>query len=766
MMGTGRGWWGRVLVGLALLVVATGGVMVGSPPRVIAPTVAVPAERADPLDDLLGWLPVTDETRAAFAVWDPRLDEPGPAGGTGNGRDTGGSPTGAATPGDSSDATLAATPGDSPGSVSDATPGSASGATPDDAAVGAAGDGMAPPELETPADVAATVERDPADLGIEPRPRTLGLTAGWRAGHGWDVADVSAWATGGAAPGETVVLAGTFDAGEIRAALLGGGYRETAHRGVPVFTLADQPVAGLTAGGDAATAANAVALLGDRLVTAMDPALVLATIDAATGAAPSLADLPAVVGLRRTLGPVTGFAATDAATLARRCLGLPGSPDPPSERLVAVAHGRTGPGEERRTLVAVTFADEAAAADAAASFAAGWPDATLALGQVTAPIDAYADPGPVARSGTTVVAELPRGRVRGWAPLVVRLASPVCDAVRDAHVPDRPAASPVPVAADRLRAALAALPDLGPEGRIAFADLAAIAGTAGVAAPAGLAPDEGATRAWLAALGPLPDLAALPPAESLVLWPATFGVGLDRIDLVAVASTGTPEETVAVIAARFDPASTARALDDAGYDRTIRDGVAQWALPEAVAVGDEGPARLAGGELWDNVAVFSGLLVLSPSTATLRDALAGTRPYALGSDLVPAGIGRALVAVPGVTAGVVSGAGFARAACAGSGAGIIPETWDALATLRTGAPAAPTVVLALPGPGRSAAEVARAIQRGVESTGSVAPHGASPVAGGGGAPGGPPPPPPRGGGGGGGGGGGAPPPPAGPGRPA
>gem|GEM_PF-5929134 len=148
------------------------------------------------------------------------------------------------------------------------------------------------------------------------------------------------------------------------------------------------------------------------------------------------------------------------------------------------------------------------------------------------------------------------------------------------------------------------------------------------------------------------------------------------------------------------------------------------------AARDEGPARLAGGELWDNVAVFSGLLVLSPSTATLRDALAGTRPYALGSDLVPAGIGRALVAVPGVTAGVVSGAGFARAACAGSGAGIIPETWDALATLRTGAPAAPTVVLALPGPGRSGAEVARAIQRGVESTGSVAPHGASPVAGG------------------------------------
>ena len=689
MRAAGRGWWGRVLVGLALVVLAGGAVMVGSPPRVIAPTAAVPVVRADPLDDLLAWLPVTDGTRAAFAVWDPRLDE-------------------------SPRATPDAAPDDS---GTDAT----RGATP-----GVRTDAIRPGP--------ATVDRDPADLGIEPRPRTLGLTAEWRSGHGWDVTDVSAWAAAGAAPGDLAILDGRFDVATIRAALLGIGYRESAHRGSPVFVLADQPTAGPTAGGDAATAANAVAVVGNRLVTAMDPTLVRAAIDAATGTAPALADLPAVAGLRRTLGPVTGFAVTDAATLARRCMGLPGNPVPPSDRLVAVAHGRTGPGGERRTLVAVTFAGEAAADAAAVVFAAGWPDATVALGLVTAPIDAYAEAGPVGRSGATVVGELLRGRVRGWAPVAVRLAGPVCEMVRDAHVPDPIEATPAPVAADRLRAALAVLPDLGPAGRVAFADVAGLAGAGGVAAPAGLEPDADATSDWLAGLGPLPGLAGLLPAESMTLWPATFGIGLDRIDLVAEARTDRPEETVAVIVARFDPVSVAKALDDAGYDRTIRDGVGQWALPEAAAARDEGPARRAGGPLWDNVALFSGMLVLSPSTVALRAALAGARPFTIGSEVAPAGIGRALVALPDVAAGVVTGGEFARVACADSGSGTITGTWDALATLRTGTAAtAPTTLLALPGSGRSVREVAESLRRGIVGTRTEVGPGGTPVTGDGGA---------------------------------
>ncbi|MDQ3514758.1 MAG: hypothetical protein M3462_14080, partial [Chloroflexota bacterium] len=257
MTAPSRGWWARVLVGLALLIVASGSVMVGSPPRVVAPTAPVPTVRPDPLDDLLGWLPVTGATRAAFAVWDPRLDEPGAVTRDGNG--LGELATPAVIPG----TTGGATPGIAPGGAPAATPGAGA------------------------ADVPATVARDPADLGMEPRPRTLGLTPGWEATHGWDVEDVVAWAVGGAAPGDVTILAGTFERLVIRTVLLAGGYRETTHRGVPLFVVSDQPVPGPTVGGDAPSAANAVAILDDRLVTAMDPALARAAIDAATGAAPA-----------------------------------------------------------------------------------------------------------------------------------------------------------------------------------------------------------------------------------------------------------------------------------------------------------------------------------------------------------------------------------------------------------------------------------------------------------------------------------------------
>ena len=276
-----------------------------------------------------------------------------------------------------------------------------------------------------------------ASLGMAPLPRTLGATPGWRAAFGWAAGDVTAWAAGGEAGDGVAILAGEFDLEAIDHALETAGYRATTYRRVPLYVL--HPVATPVAAIDGAAAgdANAVGLLAGRVITAPDERDVRDAIDAALGFGPSLADDRQVAALLRTVGANAGLAVLDAADLAAICF----TDDPtaraaagvPSGRYVAAVYGRTGPDGPRQTTILVTFGGVPGASvqEAAAAWEYGWVDAGVALGAVSAPAAAYARIDAAGATADTLIARFGDGRVAGWAPVALRLASPVCLAVAD-----------------------------------------------------------------------------------------------------------------------------------------------------------------------------------------------------------------------------------------------------------------------------------------------------------------------------------------------
>jgi hypothetical protein len=367
--------WAISLIAVALLVAASAiAVILVRDDEAPAP---VPVRRTDAVADLLGWIPATNETRRAFAVWS---EDPG-----------------------GTDATTVARAGMDP-----------------------------------------FLDR----LALTPVPYTLGRSSRWRSQFGYGARDVTGWAAAGS-DSSIAVLAGDFDVVTIEARLRDAGYRRSRYHGVTVYVLHEVATATASVDGDAVSAANAVALYAARVVTSPSAAAVRGAIDAAQGRVPSLADDPEVAKLVRTLAPISGLVAVDAADQAIDC-GIGGTWTHrdlarPSGRYVAVGYGRLGVGGARRTLVAAGLADAATARAALDKYAAGWESGEVGAAAATAAVSAFGRVDSVGRTDNLLIAELVEGREDGWVRAGIRFASPVCEAAAGAlpsAVPESSPASP------------------------------------------------------------------------------------------------------------------------------------------------------------------------------------------------------------------------------------------------------------------------------------------------------------------------------------
>lgn len=303
--------------------------------------------------------------------------------------------------------------------------------------------------------LAAITAADPLfdRLALTPVPFTLGRSNDWPGRFGYRARDVTSWATAGR-NSSIAVLGGDFDHAAIGRKLDSSGYRQSTYHGVSVYVLHDVATRLRTVDGDAESAANAVALFADRVITAVSAATVRDAIDAAHGRLPSLADEPAVGEIVRTLAPISGLVAVDAADHAIDC-GVGGQwrrsdLDQPSGRYVVVGFGRLGEGGQRRTLVATSFANAPAADRALDAFTAGWESGAVNAAGAGADIAIYGQVSAVSQTGNVLVAELVEGREDGWVRAGIRFAIPVCQAVVTALPPGTPV-PPTETPADGVR---------------------------------------------------------------------------------------------------------------------------------------------------------------------------------------------------------------------------------------------------------------------------------------------------------------------------
>jgi hypothetical protein len=312
--------------------------------------------RADPVLDLLGWLPAGEETSRRFAVWTPDRDA--------------------------------------------ATPVSAAAAL----------------DLQT-------------QLSLDPKPLTLGLSAAWKTEFGWEAGTVETWATAGERS-ELSVLTGQFDEAAIRERLRDRGYERSTHRGVEIFVTSDATPA-VALGGDSTGAASVIAVLDNRLVTSSDRELVERAIDAAIDGSGSLADDATIAAVVSTLSPVSALVVENQSAFASECdpaHGPESTLESARSNYVVVGYGRLGAGGERRTLVALSYPDEAAAIQGEPAYADGWAEGFANAGGTGGSIASFGELTIVSRTGRIIVAELVNGRDDGWVRSGIRYALPVCEA--------------------------------------------------------------------------------------------------------------------------------------------------------------------------------------------------------------------------------------------------------------------------------------------------------------------------------------------------
>lgn len=264
-------------------------------------------------------------------------------------------------------------------------------------------------------------------LALSPVPRTLGRSPGWRERFSYGARDVLGWAAAGPSA-ELTVLVGQFDREAIERALREGGYRQTSHQGQTVFVLHDFATPTPIIEGDSLAAANAIAVLPDRLITSAVPALVEQAIDAGIGRIPSLAEDPIGASLLATLAPINGLMVLDAATHAAACgfETLESEGDEENNRYVAVAYGWLGEGGPRRTLLVNALASDPETSAAMAAYEAAWLTSVVSVGG--SPLDAFGRLDAVSRSGRLLIAEIGAGRDDGWVRSGIRFAAPVCAA--------------------------------------------------------------------------------------------------------------------------------------------------------------------------------------------------------------------------------------------------------------------------------------------------------------------------------------------------
>jgi len=153
-----------------------------------------------------------------------------------------------------------------------------------------------------------------------------------------------------------------------------------------------------------------------------------------------------VAEIVRALAPVSGLVAVDAADQAVDCgLGRGWTRrnlNRPSGRSVVVGYGRLGMGGERRTLVATSYADAAAAGKALDTYTAGWESGIVITTQAGAEVAALGSVSAVGQTDEWLIAELVDGREDGWVRAGIRFARPVCEAAVTALPSGTPVTAP------------------------------------------------------------------------------------------------------------------------------------------------------------------------------------------------------------------------------------------------------------------------------------------------------------------------------------
>lgn len=478
-------------------------------------------------------------------------------------------------------------------------------------------------------------------LGVGPQPMTLGQGGSWRSTFGWDEGDVTAWATAGT----IAVLDGSFDVGRIEEALKARGYQRSSHLGVDVWIGQQTGAAIVSIGGESPVAALVIGVTGSRLITASRQEDVLDAIDAAGGDGPALADAPGVAALLKALEPADGLMATSQQRLAIDCGGDPTATG--GAGLVGVGYRPAGSEHLLRTEVAVTFPSDAAAAAGLPPLDAGWRDGFTNAGGAGGSIADYGTVTETTQRGSAVVTELVDGTEDGWVRAGVRFATPVCEAALAATS----LASPVSKAGTdtAASAALAALPDLGPDATYRMLDIERTAGARAVSLPSGASLD--ATKAWLDALRPRPAIQVFDGSAAVAGWHARFGIDPANLRSVAELTIVASGDTSAVLIGPWDEDTVRSALSGAGYASVTLDGVSEWAAPDGADAG-----------VWTNVALSGDRLWIGSSQSLMRkvvDIATGQAPSPDGSG----GRDQLLSVDPGATAAAVASLSAVRSTC-------------------------------------------------------------------------------------------------------
>jgi hypothetical protein len=354
-------------IGLAIAAAIAIAAVVGLVPRP-APN---PIRSADPVVDLLGWLPVTEQTRRAFAVWTDEADQ--------------------------------------------------AGAPPTAPAIGADQAGQV-----------LDIEPLPLTLGLS---RDWPARFGWRADEvtAWAVGGRGAEqiAILDGRFDESAVRRRLTEAGYRESSYLGARLLETTPSATPGPIVGGDAVAAATAvallDGRLITAPSAglvrqaiEAATGGRpslasdaqvssLLRTLDPLSGLMVIDAADQAVACAVGRPPgneVMPRGQPLAVAFGHLGDGGA---RRTL-------------LAI----TLPDDAKAAPIAAAAAEE---------FANGWLDGRVAGGALVSPLANFARLSNVSQSGPLVVAEFVEGRAGGWAPAAIRFAGPVCAATTDLASP-------------------------------------------------------------------------------------------------------------------------------------------------------------------------------------------------------------------------------------------------------------------------------------------------------------------------------------------
>ena len=569
--------------------------------------------RDDPVADLLGWIPATDETRASFAVWTP---------------DGGADATGTVVP---------------------------------------------------------TSEMHGEKLALEPMPTLFGYSTGLADALGFSAWQITSWVAAGPS-GELVVLSGDFDQNGIVAHFgAGSGFDRSDYRGARIFSFDDSARAA-NAAATILLADRVIALLGDKIIIANSVDEAKAVVNTVAGKQPSLADDDAIASLLRTVAPANALMVVDAMKHASDCAGDESTATGNNGRFVAVAYGRLGEGGDRRTLAATSFGSTEEATLAEAAFELGWQNGYVVSGSSGAPISTFGQVSNVSQSGALLIAELVDGREDGWTRAAIRLATPVCDAVRE-QLPADMANAQSASGTDGLAEALGSLPDPGTEGATLFADVTLAQANAGVSAP-----EEDATagdvETWLAKLGPLPTFDAFPSdGTKLVRWQELFGIPLHTIRVIAETHGLQGGDTAAVLVGEWDSGTVGDALTNAGYRRVDYGEATIFAVSGDVSDPSH-PTNRAGGAAWYNVAVIDNRIFLSPSSRRLREIV----DYASGGQSDPptangmAISARLLTGQTGITMGEIVGRDFQTQSCVDSGVTGISPDWQGAAAFWNSTP--------------------------------------------------------------------------------